>query len=224
MRRGQGCGAGPMLTISIGADLKPLQRAFATFQAKQAPFASALALTDLAMGVKAEERAEMEETFDTPTPFTLNSMMVIPATKARQVAVVMPKDIAAAYLEPYVVGGPRSLGTKRGMLVPRGAGTNKYGNLTRGKLASLKAKPNVFVGAVTTKGGKTVNGVWQRQPARRTTKGFSPVGPLKLLIQFDDTTEAPKKLDFYGRAERYLKRNASAAFDRAMRKALGTAR
>ena len=218
-----------MIALNIKADLRPLQRAFIDLRAKQVPFATALALTTLAKGVQQVEREEVLATFATPTPFTQNAFAVKPATKTNQIATVFAKDIQAAYLEPYVDGGMRSLGGKRGMLVPRDVGTNAYGNLPKAALARLKGKPGVFIGPVTTKAGRVINGVWQRPTQTRAGKRgkdaqAKPAGHLKLLIQFEDTTEAPKHLDFYGRAHAYIRRNAASAFNDAMVRALATAR
>ena len=217
-----------MIPISIAADLRPLQKAFVALRAKQVPFATSLALNALAKGVAAEETKAVDDTFKTPTPFTENAFRIEVATKARPIAVVAAKDIQAEYLEPYVVGGARFLGTKRGMLAPRGVALNQYGNLTKGKLASLKGKPDIFIGPITTKAGKTINGVWQRPTPARAARGrkgvAKPAGKLKLLIQFEDTTPAPKHLPFYERAQAYLRKNAAREFDIAMRRALATAR
>jgi hypothetical protein len=218
------------VALNFKADLRPLQRAFINLHAKQAPFAISLALNALAKGVAGEERALIDETFDTPTPFTENAYRIEVATKSKPIAIVAAKDIQAAYLAPYVVGGDRSLGTKRGMLAPRGVALNKYGNLTKGKLQQLIAKPGVFVGTVHTKAGKTINGVWQR-PApmgagrRGHRKGAAaPRGGLKLLIQFEDSTPTQKRLPFEKRARDYLNRNAANEMSIAIKRALATAR
>lgn len=226
-----------MFTIGIKADLKPLHRAMIDLGAKQVPFAMSLALNTLAKGVAADQAELIDETFKTPTPFTEKAYRIEVASKAKPVARVAAKDIQASYLEPYVVGGKRSLGTKRGMLAPRGVALNQYGNLTKGTLNRLKGKPGVFVGPVTSrKTGKTINGVWQRPPSGRRadggrgTKGNTQgkVGGvrtgLKLLIQFEDTTPVPKRLPFEQRARAYLKRHAVDAFTDAMRRAQATAR
>lgn len=219
---------GTFPAVSIKADLKPLQKAFIAFHAKQVPFATSLALNNLAKGVAAEESRLIVQTFDSPTPFSQNAYRIIVATKSRPIAVVAAKDIQAAYLEPYVDGGMRFLGSKRAMLAPRSIGLNKYGNLPRGKLQALKGKPGVFIGPVHTRGGKVINGVWQRTKPTGSRGGkrgqAKPAGGLKLLIQFEDTTPAPKHLDFYGRAQAYLRRYAATEFQAAMRRALATAR
>lgn len=228
-----------MIAVSVRGDMKAMQKAFVDLRGKQVPFATALALTTLAKGVQAAEADEIDKTFDKATPFTRNAIAIVPATKLKPVAVVFPKDVQAAYLAPYVAGGDRSLGSKKGMLVPIGAATNQYGNLNRGQLARIKGKPNVFVGAVTfRKSGKTVRGVWQRSAVKagerrdgeRGTRGDSQgkVGgvrsTLKLLVEFEDTTAVRKRFNFEGRARRYLRANTASAFNAAMTKALSTAR
>lgn len=212
------------MNLDVRVDLRPAQRALGDLTGKQIPFAAAFALTTLAQGVQAAETAEEMKTFENPTPFTQRAFGKTPATKRNLVATVFIKDVQAQYLVPYVEGGARFLGTKKGMLAPRAVALNQYGNLTKGKLASLKGKPNVFIGPIKTKAGMTINGVWQRQPARRSAKGVTPAGPLKLLIRFEDTTEAPKHLDFYGCARGFVTANAQRVFDDALRKAMSTAR
>jgi hypothetical protein len=135
---------------------------------------------------------------------------------------VQARKIAAQYLAPYVYGEDRFLGGKKAMLVPRDVGLNQFGNLPRNKLKTLKGKPNIFVGTIKfKKSGKTISGIWQRpdnglrRSGYRGTKGAtrgaktasSVAGTatgLKLLIQFEDTTPAPKHLPFYERARAYV--------------------
>lgn len=216
-----------MIAIGIKADLSGLHRTMIALGAKQVPFAMALAVNNLAKGVALVERELIDKTFDTPTRFTENAYRIEVATKAKPVAIVAAKDIQAQYLNPYVVGGDRFLGTKKGMLGPRDLPLNKYGNLTKGKLQALKAKPGIFIGPVRTKAGKVVNGVWQRTTGAARNKaakagGFA--GPLKLLIQFEDTTPVRKRLPFEQTARTYLKRNAAREFDAALQRANATAR
>lgn len=208
-----------MIGIDVRGDLAPLHRAMVALGSKQVPFAMSLALNDLARGVAADQVDLIDDVFDSPTPFTEKAYRIEVATKSKPVAVVAAKDIQAQYLRPYVEGGARYLGTKRGMLAPRGVALNRYGNLTRGKMASLQSKPNVFVGRVATRKSGTISGVWQRPSGKRNGKGA-----LKLLIQFEDTTEAPKRLPFYERAQTHVRRNAARAFSAALQRALATAR
>lgn len=206
-------------SIDVRIDRSALRRAIADIGERQIPFAIALTVNSLAKGVVVAERDEVARTFSTPTPFTENAFRIETATKARPVARVAIKDIQAGYLEPYVKGGVRSLGTKRGMLAPitGNIALNKYGNLTRNKLKTLAARPGVYIGPITTRGGKRISGVWQRSRGRG---GAS----LKLLIKFADTTPVKKRLDFYGRATRHVRDNLNREFAAAVRQAAATAR
>ncbi|MDB5412633.1 MAG: hypothetical protein JWR10_968 [Rubritepida sp.] len=212
---------GGVIALDIKPDLRSVHRAMMSLGAKQVPFANSVALNALAKGVATTERDEVAKEFETPTPFTVNSMRIEVATKSKPVSFVAVKDIQAEYLEPYVVGGQRALGKKRGMLAPRAVGLNRYGNLTRGKLASLKSKPGVYIGGIRTKAGKVINGVWQRP---RPAKAGKAKGGLKLLLQFTDTTEAPKHLAFYERGTAYVRANAAREYGLALQRALATAR
>lgn len=231
------------MQMDIRADLRPMQRTMINLRGRQVPFAASLALNNLAKGIAAQESDAIAETFDSPTPFTKNAIRMQVATKAKLSAVVAIKDIQAQYLEPYVDGGDRYLGAKRGMLTPikGNVSLNQYGNLGKGKLAALKAKPNVFIGPITfRKTGRTINGVWQRgaTPRGARSKGGGEYGTkgkntnvvdgvrttLKLLIRFTDTTPAPKHLPFYERATAYVAKHAASEFDDALRRAFATAR
>lgn len=112
---------------------------------EQLPFAAALALTRTAQVVADDLRAEMQVVFDRPTPATLNSLFIQPATKQRMEARVWIKDGGSAgpagrsvggtgawgkgraaikWLTPEVFGGPRDdkgverLLRRRGVLAP----------------------------------------------------------------------------------------------------------
>lgn len=114
----------------------------------QVPFALATALTATAKDVQAAEVREIKDSFDTPTPLTLNSIYVTPATKSKLEATVGIKNFAGKgipaikYLRAEIEGGARSM--KRferafqaagvmppGMMAVPGAGTqlDQYGNI-----------------------------------------------------------------------------------------------
>lgn len=95
---------------------------------EQLPFAAALALTRTAQVVAGDLQAAMRTVFDRPTPATLDSLFIQPATKERLLARVWIKDgggagpggmpvsgngrwgkgrAAIKWLTPEVFGGPR---------------------------------------------------------------------------------------------------------------------
>jgi hypothetical protein len=117
----------------------------------QIPFATAKALTRTAQAAQQAIRTEMQNQFDRPTPYTLNSTYVKPATKSDLVARVWIKDDtskgtpASKYIGPQVFGGERHLKRferalqARGLLPPgmvavpgKAAQLDQYGNVSRG--------------------------------------------------------------------------------------------
>lgn len=132
---------------------------------KQIPFATAQALTSVARQIQAAEKVAMQRTLENPTPFTVNSVGSSGARRDNLTAKVFVRDIAASYLEPFEFGGQHKLNSQA-LLNPKNIKLNKYGNLTRNKMAQLKAKPDTFIGEIDG-----VNGVWQRQKMSKGKKG-----------------------------------------------------
>lgn len=158
-----------MIEIELSADLRPLLNRLQNVQ-RQIPFVIASSLTKTAVKVKPEIRKEMEQVFDRPTPYTLNSIFVQPANKKDEnpIARVGLKDdqesalstrqftgagLAAEYLWPEIGGGSRPLKRfelrlqRAGILPPgmfvvpgKGAKLDRYGNLDLGQLVAILAK------------------------------------------------------------------------------------
>jgi hypothetical protein len=148
---------------------------------RQLRFATAVALTRTAQDVKIAEVDTMRRVFDRPTPWTLNSVFVKPATKAELSAVVWLKDVATdgtpatKYLAPEIEGGGRNLKgferllMRKGLLptgwmaVPgAGAKLDAYGNMSRGQIvqiiSALQAFGEVGFNANRTKGSRQRRG------------------------------------------------------------------
>lgn len=225
-----------MFSISVRADFQAAVRGLGALEKKQAPFATALALTSLAKLAQAAEKKALPHIFDRPTPFTVNSIGMKGARKSSLEATVFVKDIAAAYLAPFEFGGPHKLiGSGRTWLNPKDkALLNQYGNFSKTALDRLKARPDIFVGTVHTRNGEQIGGVWQRPaptkiiqtPGKRVTKlrGANKTGHLKLIIRFGDAQPVKQHLDFGSRAHAVVKANAAAEFAKALAKALATAK
>lgn len=92
------------------ADLTELEQ-------RQIPYATATALTRAAQGLMDRLRDEMRVVFDRPTPYTLNSLRMVPARKDRLEARVWFKDEADGAQPASVWIAPRStvgrVGTSR---------------------------------------------------------------------------------------------------------------
>lgn len=204
--------------------------------AKQVPFAAAAAANDLARLVREAERIAIPQVFKHPKPFTVNSVFSDRASKARPIATVFIRPEVAKYLRPYETGGLHILpGTGQTLLNPKDVRLDQYGQMSRRATAQLNGRKDVFVGKVTTKDGKTINGFWQRLDVTRNGKArrrrreqgtiySSEHGALKLLIRFGDALPVRQHLDFRTRAAKVVAANAGPAFARAIAKALATAK
>jgi hypothetical protein len=198
--------------------------------AKQIPFATAVALNDLAFQVQRGEIAAMSnEVFEHPRPFTARSTRVIKADKVRQRAMVYVRPEVAKYLAPYEFGGIHVLPGKA-LLKPVDIGIDQYGQLPKNTMQALKARQDIYIGPIKTKSG-VINGVWQRLAITRAGKDRrhrlagggvydATQGALRLLIRFGNAIEVKKRLDFAGRATAIVAAGARAAFASAIIRAL----
>ncbi|MBU9539427.1 hypothetical protein KTE58_23870 [Burkholderia multivorans] len=225
-----------VLTIRVTSNARDVYRGLNDLVRKQLPFAVAQGINRTAQRVAEAEVKNLEDTLDNPSPFTRRSVGIKRARKNDPTAVVFMKDIAASYLQPYEVGGVHKLNS-RALLNPKNIRLNQYGQLPRGTLAMLKGRPDIFIGAVKTASGETINGVWQRPTntarvsllnARGKRLGKlnkldasknNGRGQLKLLIRFGDALPVKKRLNWGARAQQIVDR----WIDRDMQDALAAA-
>lgn len=213
------------------SDLKDLSLQLQKLE-KQIPFAMAQALTGVARKIEAAERTAFQRHLDNPTPFTVKAVGSVGARKDNLRAKVFVRDTAAAYLEPFEFGGQHKL-NGQALLNPKNIKLNKFGNLPRTKLATLKAKPNVFIGKVGD-----VNGVWQRRKPKKSKKEKkrskrSPNGTRKerqkqpapkLLIRFGNALPVSPTLGYMDRANTMAGALMPAELSKAISAALNSAR
>lgn len=219
-----------LFNISVRSNIKEISRKLSGVATKQLKFATALALTELGKEVQADESNNIAHTFKKPKAFTKNAVGMRGARKDDLTAIVFVKPIAARYLQPYEDGGNHIL-PGRALLNPKDIKLNANGQLPRGVLARLKARPDIFIGPVQTKAGP-VNGVWQRIPAakkgaqmrRRVAAAVNTAAHLKLLIRFGDALPVTKSLNYRSRARSLVSRRFNSVFSAAVGKALATAR
>lgn len=155
-----------MLLIKVQHNFPEVGR-WLTSASKQPRYAAAVALTRTAQDVKSAEKQEIGKVFDRPTRYTLNSLFLSPATKAKLEAMVWLKDDRAGsgtpatrYLLPHIEGGSR--GTKgferalqRQGLMPAGhfavpasgVKLDAYGNVSKGTLNRILSQLRVQVTA-----------------------------------------------------------------------------
>lgn len=199
---------------------------------KQIPFATAQAMTAVVRKIEDAQKVAMQRHLENPTPFTVKSVKSRGARKSDLKAKVFVMNTAAAYLEPFETGGVHKLNGSA-LLNPKDIKLNKYGNLPRNKLSSLKSKENTFIGDIDG-----VNGVWQRKKAKKGKKGRkrlqrSPNGtrrdrkrqPMpKLLIRFGDALPVEPVLGYQDRAMKMTQALLPQEINRAIAEAIRTAK
>ncbi|MEM7979073.1 hypothetical protein Q4R26_17630 [Morganella morganii] len=213
------------------ANLTDLSNQLRTLR-KQIPFATAQAMTAVVRKIEDAQKVAMQRNLDNPTPFTVKSVKSRGARKSDLKAKVFVMNTAAAYLEPFEIGGVHKLNGSA-LLNPKDIKLNKYGNLPRNKLSSLKSKENTFIGDISG-----VNGVWQRKKAKKGKKGRkrlqrSPNGtrrdrkkqPMpKLLIRFGDALPVEPVLGYQDRAMKMTQALLPQEINRALAEAIRTAK
>lgn len=196
---------------------------------KQIPFATAQAMTSVVRTIEGAQKVAMQRNLDNPTPFTVKSVKSRGARKSDLKAKVFVMNTAAAYLEPFEIGGGHKLNGSA-LLNPKDIKLNKYGNLPRNKMSALKSKENTFIGDIDG-----VNGVWQRKKAKKGRKRLqrSPNGtrrdkkrqPMpKLLIRFGDALPVEPVLGYQDRAMKMTQALLLQEINRAIAEAIRTAR
>lgn len=145
-----------MIRLEVKSELPALISKIKNLREDQLPFAIASAVTKTAQSAKRALEAAMPFTFDRPTPYTLGSLYLSPATKGLPVAKIWIKDDAgkgtpaSKYLLPEIAGGQRSM--KRferrlqliglmpaGMYAVPGEGANldAYGNISASTIEQI---------------------------------------------------------------------------------------
>lgn len=145
-----------MMALSVYTDIEQAIKKLDSISGRQLPFILARGLTMTGQQVKTAERETIRTVFNRPTPFTVNSPMLKPATKYNLEAIVWLKDFAPKgtagldYLMPQIIGGARKV--KRferqmrnygllppGMFVVPGAGAklDQYGNIPGSKYVQI---------------------------------------------------------------------------------------
>lgn len=200
--------------ISFESNIREWAADLKDFQRRQLPFATASALTDLARyDVAPAIERQIDRVFDNPTPFTKKGVGYRWATKSSLVSTVFMKDIQGQYLRLEETGGVRTP-QGRAIVMPVGQRLNQYGNIPKGAVKRLLARPDVFTGRING-----VAGVWQRT-MDRTTKERG----VKLLIAWEDKATYTPRFGFYETARASAELNFRGRYEVALSKALATAR
>lgn len=205
-------------------------------QHKELPFAKSLMLNYCAQDIKAAEIVEMKKVFDRPTPYTLNSLMITPATKTKPRAAVWFKDQAVRFMLPHIEGGTReqkrsekwlsssgAMGVNR-YWIPATRVQNKYGNITGGRItqimSALHAGPDVTAYR-TARSAKRKKNPPEYVPILRKSWLHPGVyqryarGRIKPVLLFAPNVTYRRRFDFFGVAEKTLNAVFERNWDRA---------
>lgn len=199
------------MEVSFEHNIREVARDLSDFALRQLPFATSLALNDTALAIERNTLKALDRTLDRPTPFTRRGLLVLRSSKSRLWADVLFKDVQAEYLRWQEGGGTR--GPKgRAIPVPVTLRRNAFGNMGRRAVRTAAARPDVFSGRPG--GGRLKPGLYQRLPQ----------GGLRLLVAFEARVDYKPRLGFGDGAERTAIAYFPIALERAMRRALASAR
>jgi len=200
------------MKIDVRSNIKEVTKDLNRIQKKQIPFATMLALNDVAFGSRKELNKQAIKKFDRPTPFTLKGFQVRKAKKTHLESVVFIEEKRLKYMNFQIDGGIRTP-DKRALVIPtNNLRLNKYGNMPRRKIDTLLNMKNTFSGTPRG-GGKNANagpGIWQR-----TNKNHK----LKKLVSYEKYAKYTPRFNF----ERIVKSYVSNTFNRHLEKRLSVA-
>ncbi len=223
-------------------------RELTDIERNQIPYASKVALNDTAELIEAAIVDEMKTVFDRPTPYTLDALRIIYATKQKLEARVWIKDEAdgaapaSRWLTPEVYGGDRekkrseSLLRARGILgegqfvVPgRDAKLDSYGNLGRGQLQRILSGLGAQ-GDKLTNSSDSKRSIGNRQAFFVMRRAGKPIAigqrtgrtrdQVRIVLAFVSRPGYAKTLDFDGIAQRVADQQLPIQFARALADAI----
>ena len=192
------------MRMSLESNIRAVERDLSDAARRQVPFATSLALNEMAEAVRDHETARLEKVLDRPTPFTRKPYAMRRSTKRRLEA------IQARYLEAQEEGGTRTP-KRRALVVPAAIRKNKYGNIARGAVKRNLAKPAVFSG--TPRGGGKGPGVYQRKGKR-----------LVKLVSYAKRARYSPRLGFKRSASRFTSQRFPVIWEKALRRAFASRR
>ncbi|AKU43289.1 minor tail protein [Rhodobacter phage RcRhea] len=199
------------MRISVASNLRDVERDLSDVGRKQLPFATSLALNEMADELAQEETARMDRALDRPTPFTKRAWAVRRSTKRNLVAAVYARRIQAAYLSKLEDGGDRTP-EGRALILPAKLRLNKFGNLLRGAVKRAVAKPNTFSGTPKGAAGRGP-GVFERRGKK-----------LVKLVTYADRANYRPQLGFEDAARKMVARRFPAKLEAALIRAFSARR
>lgn len=189
--------------LSVASNLRDVERDLSDVGRKQLPFATSLALNEMADELAQEETDRLDKALDRPTPFTKRAWAVRRSAKRNLTATVYARRIQAAYLSALEDGGERTP-TGRALVLPAKLRVNKFGNLPRGATKRAVAKPKTFSGTPRGAGGRGP-GVFERRGKK-----------LVKLVSYADRAKYRPQLGFEDAARKLVARRFPAKLEAAL--------
>ena len=207
------------MNIDIRFDISDARRKLNAIQRKQIPFATSLALNETANEVAKQLTKQMDRYLDRPTPFTKRAFITptgkfkgTRSTKNRLYAIVKAAGIQNEYLAYQVYGG-RRVPNKKAILVPTlKASKNKYGNIT-------KATRDKYID-----GAKNIFKAGLREGLKEGVYRRDRKGNITMLAAYEPHADYQPRYPFFKIATGTAKGAFPRQFQRALRRALATAR
>lgn len=214
-----------MINISLFGQSQ-VKRLLEEFQ-RQTPFATALALTRMAQDIKKAETGALK-TLDRPTPYTLRSIVIRPATKERLESRTYVKDEHSSgvapnkYLYPQYRGGGRNHKSHEKLLqkfgqMPSGwyavpgkdVRLNRYGNVTGATYTKILSDLRSMYDPQQNRAeGKKARYFVMRNRYGRPLGVYERVGKkrVKSILHYVPRVSYRKRLDFEGVAVKVVER------------------
>lgn len=123
-------------TLSVTDQIESMSRWARVLASDQLPFATALALTQVARDATEVVTAELPKYLDRPTEFTRRAFRFQRADKRTLTSAVYAMDAQAKYLYWQVKGGVRQP-NRVAQKLPTAVKLNEFGNIPRGEIARL---------------------------------------------------------------------------------------
>jgi hypothetical protein len=206
----------------------------------QVRYGTAVALTKTAQQARDVVKASLPVVFDRPTPFTMSSVTIKPASKSNLVSTVLIKDLQAQYLAMQETGGEGVPQPGSPINLPVEQRTNAYGNISRGAIGRAKATGNVFVADGKGRTADLPPGLYQRLGVRKRKVGVGiPRGSragmvttgrgkqkslVKLLVAFEQAARYRPRLGFHERVEAIVTANLRENIEREILAARASAK
>ena len=189
-------------------------------------FGIARGLTRAAQEASADVKKAIPAKFDRPIAFTQNATAITPAKREDLTAVVFVKRIQAGYLLMEETGGVRTPKPGSPINIPVQQRTNAYGNIPRGAIGRLRAKPDTFVASGKGDTRHLPPGIYQRlKPKKGQRRKTAAIAPgLKLLVAFEKRAEYKPRFGFRVTVLSSARAKAPGLIAASVRQALLTAR